>query len=79
MNTHPLDSVKFREWYKEQDEEWMAYGIYDSRWAELFDQFLEEQGADLCANNISPCITRTDSEDNCCEHYPYDERKRPNA
>lgn len=43
-NSHPLDNPAFREWYKEQDEEWMAYGIYDSRWAELFDQFLDEQG-----------------------------------
>ena len=43
MKSHPLDSPKFREWYKEQDEEYMEYGIYDSRWAELFDQFLEDE------------------------------------
>lgn len=42
MKSHPLDSPGFREWYKEQDEEYMEYGIYDSRWAELFDQYLEE-------------------------------------
>ena len=44
MKSHPLDSKAFREWYKEQDEEYMAYGIYDSRWAELFQQFLDETG-----------------------------------
>ena len=64
--THPLDQRGFREWYKEQDEEWMAYGIYDSRWAELFDQYLAEQ----YENNISPCERRRTSTDNCCEHYP---------
>jgi hypothetical protein len=42
MSWHPLDDPQFREWYKEQDEEWMAYGIYDSRWEALYDQFLED-------------------------------------
>jgi hypothetical protein len=42
MQSHPLDSPKFREWLKEQDEKYIAYGIYDSKWAELFDQFLED-------------------------------------
>ena len=46
MNTHPLNNKKFREWYKERDEEYMAYGIYDSQWAELFDEFLDETTGD---------------------------------
>jgi hypothetical protein len=75
MKSHPLDSKAFREWYKEQDEEYMEYGIYDSRWAELFEHFLDDQ----CANNIKPCSRRAQSEDGCCDHYPYNERKRPNA
>ena len=67
MNSHPLDSPAFREWYKERDEEWMTYGIYDSRWAELFDEFLAEQ----CEHNICPCQDRRKSNDNTCQHYPY--------
>ena len=43
MNWHPLDNPDFRAWLKEQDTEPdFAYGIYDSQWGELYQQYLDD-------------------------------------
>ena len=41
---HPIDDPKFREWMQENDMEPndMAYGIYDSKWTELYEQYKED-------------------------------------
>jgi hypothetical protein len=53
---HPLDDSGFREWLRDEyDENYlsMAYGIYDSGWMELYEQYeddvkyREEQNADV--------------------------------
>ena len=44
---HPLDNSDFRVWLRDVvgDEPEMAYGIYDSGWADLYDQYLDDIAA----------------------------------
>ena len=44
MGTHPLDDPKFREWMDENDIDLshFHYGIYDSKWNELYETYQQE-------------------------------------
>lgn len=48
MKQHPLDNKAFREWMDENDIalDHFHYGIYDSRWGELYETFLDESGGE---------------------------------
>ena len=39
---HPLDDAEFAEWVRDQDCSDFSYGIYDSKWLELYDNYKEE-------------------------------------
>jgi len=39
---HPLDNAEFAEWARDQDTSDFFYGINDSKWLDLYDNYKDE-------------------------------------